>query len=64
MQEFIRHGVLAPSFAVSAAHDAAALEQTVDAVAATMPVYARALEHGVESEVTGRFVRPAIRRRG
>ena len=40
-------GVLAPSFVVCAAHDPAAIQQTVDAVAELMPIYRRALEDGI-----------------
>ncbi len=39
MQEMIRNGVLAPSFVVSYSHDDLAIDQTVAAVAAALPVY-------------------------
>lgn len=64
LQTFLEHGVLAPSFVVSAAHDDAALDQTAEAVRALMPRYRRALEDGVETVLEGRPVRPAIRARG
>jgi glutamate-1-semialdehyde 2,1-aminomutase len=64
LQEFLERGILAPSFVVSAAHGAAAIRQTVDAVAELMPVYQRALDEGIESVLRGRPVRPAIRARG
>jgi glutamate-1-semialdehyde 2,1-aminomutase len=64
LQEFVQHGLLAPSFVVSAAHDQAAIQQTIDAVAALMPVYRRALENGIGTELRGRPVRPALRPRG
>jgi glutamate-1-semialdehyde 2,1-aminomutase len=64
LQEFLERGVLAPSFVVSAAHDSAAIDRTVDAVAQLMPVYQRALDHGVGSVLRGRHVRPAVRARG
>jgi glutamate-1-semialdehyde 2,1-aminomutase len=64
LQEFLAHGILAPSFVVCAAHDPAAVQQTIDAVADLMPVYRRALEDGVETVLRGRPVRPTIRRRG
>jgi glutamate-1-semialdehyde 2,1-aminomutase len=64
LQEFLDRGILAPSFVVSAAHDPAAVQQTIDAVAELMPVYQRALEDGVETVLRGRPVRPTIRRRG
>jgi glutamate-1-semialdehyde 2,1-aminomutase len=64
LQELIERGILAPSFVVSAAHDSAAIDQTVAAVADLMPVYRKALDHGIEALLRGRPVRPAIRPRG
>jgi glutamate-1-semialdehyde 2,1-aminomutase len=64
LQEFLEHGILAPSFVVSAAHDSAAINQTVDAIAQLMPVYQRALDKGIDSVLRGRHVRPALRPRG
>lgn len=64
LQEFLEHGILAPSFVVCAAHDAAAVQRTVDAVGALMPVYRRALDEGIEHVLRGRPVRPAVRARG
>jgi glutamate-1-semialdehyde 2,1-aminomutase len=64
LQEFLEHGILAPSFVVSAAHDSAAINQTVEAVARLMPAYQRALDQGVDSVLRGRPVRPALRARG
>jgi glutamate-1-semialdehyde 2,1-aminomutase len=64
LQEFVDRGVLAPSFVVCAAHDAAAIGQAVAAVADLMPIYQRALESGIDQVLRGRPVRPAIRARG
>jgi glutamate-1-semialdehyde 2,1-aminomutase len=64
LQEFLEHGILAPSFVVNAAHDPKAIRQVIDAVAELMPVYRRALDDGVGTVLRGRPVRPAIRRRG
>ena len=64
LQEFLEHGILAPSFVVNAAHDPEAISQVVDAVTELMPVYRRALDDGVATVLRGRPVRPAIRRRG
>ena len=64
LQELVDRGILAPSFVVCAAHDPAAIQQTIDAVAELMPVYRRALEDGVDLVLRGRPVRPAIRARG
>lgn len=64
LQEFLERGILAPSFVVNAAHDTAAVKQTIDVVAELMPVYQRALNDGVEQVLRGRPVRPALRVRG
>jgi glutamate-1-semialdehyde 2,1-aminomutase len=64
LQELLTRGVLAPSFVVSAAHDAAAIQQTVNAVAELLPIYRTALERGIGDALRGRPVRPAIRARG
>jgi glutamate-1-semialdehyde 2,1-aminomutase len=64
LQELLRGGVLAPSFVVSFSHDDVAIERTVEAVAAALPVYGRALEEGPATVLEGRPVRPALRRRG
>ena len=64
LQELLDRGILAPSFVVCAAHDSAAVEQTVEAVAQLMPAYRRALESGIENVLRGRPVRPAMRPRG
>ena len=64
LQELVGRAILAPSFVVSAAHDPAAIRQTVDAVAELMPTYRRALEDGIATVLPGRPVRPAFRRRG
>jgi glutamate-1-semialdehyde 2,1-aminomutase len=64
LQELLERGVLAPSFVVSAALDAEAIDQTGQAVAEAMDVYRRALRDGVSTVLRGRPVRPAIRPRG
>ncbi len=61
LQETIERGVLAPSFVIGAAHDDAALEQTVNAVGEALRVYRRALEDGVEQHLQGRPVKPVMR---
>jgi glutamate-1-semialdehyde 2,1-aminomutase len=61
MQELIRHGVLAPSFVVSAAHTDADIDRTIDAVNQALRVYARALSDGPESYLVGRPVKPVFR---
>ncbi len=62
IQELLRHGVLAQSLVVSAAHTDADIETTVEAVRAASAVYARAIEAGTtEGYLNGRPVAPAIR---
>ena len=61
MRELIRHGILAPSFVVSAAHADADIDVTIEAVDAALAVYRRALDHGILSQLNGRPVRPVMR---
>ncbi len=64
LQELTRRGTLGPSFVVSAAHDDAAIDATVDAFAEACRVYHDALDAGsVEPFGVGRPVQPALRRR-
>ncbi|MFN3597479.1 MAG: glutamate-1-semialdehyde 2,1-aminomutase [Rubricoccaceae bacterium] len=63
LQEMTRRGVLAPSFVLSAAHDAAALEATLEAADAALAVYADALAAGsAERFLAGRPVQPVFRK--
>lgn len=64
LQEVVGRGVLAPSLVVSAAHDPSAIDHTVSAFGEATVAYRRALDHGVETVLRGRPVRPALRRRG
>jgi glutamate-1-semialdehyde 2,1-aminomutase len=61
LQEMIRHGVIAPSFVVSYSHTDADIDKTLDAVDATLAVYAKALSDGVERYLVGRPVKPVFR---
>nr|WP_246305227.1 glutamate-1-semialdehyde 2,1-aminomutase [Nocardioides marinisabuli] len=62
LQELLRHGVLAQSFVVSAAHTDDDLDLAAGAVRHALPVYARALEQGgVDGLLDGRPVAPALR---
>ena len=62
LQELLRHGVLAQSFVISAAHTDEDVEHTVDAVRHALRVYSRALHEGSpDGLLTGRPVAPAIR---
>jgi len=63
LQETIERGLLAPSFVISDAHDEEAIDRTIEIVDAALPVYARALEEGVERHLRGRPVKPAFRAR-
>ncbi|NNF58142.1 MAG: glutamate-1-semialdehyde 2,1-aminomutase [Rhodothermaceae bacterium] len=62
LQELLLHGILAPSFVVSAAHDNEAIDQTVEAVGKALVVYRRALESGIERFLHGRPVKPVFRK--
>jgi glutamate-1-semialdehyde 2,1-aminomutase len=62
IQELLRRGVLAQSLVISAAHTDADLDQTIDAVAGALEVYARAIEaHSTDGLLVGRPVAPALR---
>ena len=61
MQEMIRRGVLGPSFVISYAHADADVDRTIEAAAAALRVYCRALEAGVEQYLVGRPVKPVFR---
>lgn len=64
MRALIHHGVLGPSFVVSAALSEDDVERTAAAVAAAMPIYARALETGNPTPYLGGVsVQPVFRRR-
>ena len=62
MQEMIRRGILGPSLVVSRVHDDAAIDQTVEALAAALVIYQQALSEGVEKYLIGRPVKPVFRR--
>ncbi len=62
LQEIMKRAVIAPSFVVSAAHSDSDIQHTVDAVAAALRVYQRALEDGVEKYLVGRPVQPVFRK--
>ncbi len=62
IQELLRRGVLGQSLVISAAHTDADINQTIDAAAESLKVYARAIEAGsTEGLLHGRPVAPAIR---
>jgi glutamate-1-semialdehyde 2,1-aminomutase len=47
---------------VSAAHDDAAIDATIDRVGEALAVYKQALENGIDRFLPGRPVRPVMRR--
>ncbi len=62
VQELLRRGVLGQSFVISAAHTDADIDQTIDAAAEALEVYARAIEAGsTDGLLVGRPVAPALR---
>jgi hypothetical protein len=61
MQVLLEQGALAPSFELSAAHDADAVAHTIDGMTALTVAYWLALEQGIGGVLHGRPVRPAIR---
>ncbi|GAB3392811.1 glutamate-1-semialdehyde 2,1-aminomutase [Humibacter soli] len=62
IQELLRHGVLAQSLIVSAAHSDDDIDVTTDAFAAAARVYARAIESKTtDGYLEGRPVAPAVR---
>ena len=61
LQEIIRRGVIAPSLVVSYAHTDDDIDQTIDAIAAALQVYRRALDDGAEQYLIGRPVKPVYR---
>jgi len=64
LRQLILHGVVGPSFVVSAALTEEDVARTVDAVRAAAPVYAAALESGdPTTELGGPSVKPVFRRR-
>jgi glutamate-1-semialdehyde 2,1-aminomutase len=63
LQEILRRGILAPSFMVSYSHSDADIDYTIDAVAAALPTYRRALEAGSTAGLlVGPPVKPVYRR--
>lgn len=62
LQELLRRGVLGQSFVISAAHTAADIEVTADAVRGAAEIYRRALDAGSTEEfLVGPPVAPALR---
>jgi glutamate-1-semialdehyde 2,1-aminomutase len=62
LQELIRRGVFAPSLVVSYAHADHDVQQTIEAFAGSLKIYAQALESGWEKLLDGRPSKPVFRR--
>ena len=61
IQELIKNGVTAPSFAVSYSHQDIDIDETIEAVDAALEVYARALNDGAEKYLVGKPSIPVYR---
>lgn len=61
-QELVRHGVLMPWVALSAAHGSDELEKTLHAVRQALTVVARAMDEGVQRYLEGHVLQPVFRR--
>ena len=61
-QEMITQGVLMPWLALSLAHGARELDQTLSAARKALKIYAQALDRGVGHYLKGRTVRPVFRK--
>jgi glutamate-1-semialdehyde 2,1-aminomutase len=62
MQEMVRNGVLMPQVCVTWRHGAEELSAVREALAATMPVLARAIDSGINGLLEGPIVKPVFRR--
>jgi glutamate-1-semialdehyde 2,1-aminomutase len=62
-QEMLRHGVMMPWIAVSAAHGDHELSATFEALDRALTVYRKALDEGVERYLVGPAIRPVFRSR-
>lgn len=63
LQETLRRGLIAPNLVLNHSHTDAEIEQAVDAIAAALAVYRRALDEGIDRYLVGRPVRPVFRKR-
>jgi glutamate-1-semialdehyde 2,1-aminomutase len=62
LQETLKRGLLAPSLIVSYSHSDDDVRKTVEAIHASLVVYRKALEEGVEKHLAGRPVKPVMRK--
>jgi glutamate-1-semialdehyde 2,1-aminomutase len=61
LRELIHRGILAPSFAISAAHSDDDVDVTLERIGEALVVYKRALENGLAVYQPGRPVKPVLR---
>jgi glutamate-1-semialdehyde 2,1-aminomutase len=62
LQETLKRGILMPSLVVSYSHSDSDIERTIEAISAALVVYRKALDEGIQKYLSGRPVRPALRR--
>ncbi|MBC7784527.1 MAG: glutamate-1-semialdehyde 2,1-aminomutase [Burkholderiales bacterium] len=62
IQEIMKRGILAPSFAVGAAHLDEDIDRTIEAVGEALEIYKLAIDEGVEKYLVGRPVQPVFRK--
>jgi glutamate-1-semialdehyde 2,1-aminomutase len=62
LQELLAGGILAPSFVVTYSHTVEDIDRTIEATAAALETYARALHDGTDAHLRGRPVKPVYRR--
>ena len=60
-QEMLRRGVMMPWLAISQAHGDTELAMTVDAFDGALAVYRRALDGGVDTQLSGPAIKPVFR---
>jgi len=62
VQEMVKHGVLMPWVALSYSHQASEIDATLIAGRASLQVYRKALEDGLENYLIGRPIKPVFRK--
>jgi glutamate-1-semialdehyde 2,1-aminomutase len=62
LQETMKRGLLMPSLVVSYSHTDQDIDRTLEAIGESLRIYRQALDEGVGKYLTGRPVKPAVRR--
>jgi glutamate-1-semialdehyde 2,1-aminomutase len=62
LQEMVKNKVLFPALSMSYAHGDVELDMTLDAVRASLEVYRKALDEGVDKYLVGKSIKPVFRR--